>query len=136
MISLENLKQYGIQIDSFSYRGIEVGFYEDASGHQITAIWEDKLFQFGVYNTSYRDDMKIIIDDYLDTITRYEEQPAFYGSKLEYFQNAGFRDVRLLYRGRILKVWPEPSDVELKLIEKAAVEALLEELRRRNSSKN
>lgn len=106
MISLENLKQYGVQIDSFSYRGIEVGFYEDASGHQLTAIWEDKLFQFGVYNTSYRDDMKMIIDDYLDTITRFEDYPNLYGSKLEYFQNAGFRDIRLSYRGRILKVYP------------------------------
>jgi hypothetical protein len=136
MMSLENLKQYGIQIDSFSYRGIEVGFYEDVSGHQITAIWEDKLFQFGVYNTSYQDDMKMIIDDYLDTITRYEEQPAFYGAKLEYFQNAGFRDVRLLYRGRVLKVWPSPTEGELKFIEKAAVEAILEELRRRTFSEN
>lgn len=106
MISLENLKQYGVQIDSFSYRGIEVGFYEDASGHQLTAIWEDKLFQFGVYNTSYRDDMKMIIDDYLDTITRFEDYPNLYGSKLEYFQNAGFQDIRLSYRGRILKVYP------------------------------
>lgn len=106
MISLENLKQYGVQIDSFSYRGIEVGFYEDVSGHQLTAIWEDKLFQFGVYNTSYRDDMKMIIDDYLDTITRFEDYPNLYGSKLEYFQNAGFRDIRLSYRGRILKIYP------------------------------
>lgn len=136
MIGLENLKQYGIQIDSFSYRGIEVGFYEDASGHQITAIWEDKLFQFGVYNTSYRDDMQMIIDDYLDTITRFEEQTSFYGSKLEYFQNAGFRDVRLLYRGRILKVWAEPSNLELTCIRKEAEELILQELLRQKSLKN
>ena len=136
MMSLENLKQYGIQIDSLSYRGIEVGFYEDASGHQITAIWEDKLFQFGVYNTSYQDDMKMIIDDYLDTITRYDGQSTFYGAKLEYFQNAEFRDVRLLYRGRILKVWPEPSESELTVIKETAVEIIFEELQRRNSSNN
>jgi hypothetical protein len=136
MMSLEALKKYGVQIDSFSYRGIDVGFYEDASGHQITAIWEDKLFQFGVYNTSYRDDMQIIIDDYLDTITRFEEQPAFYGAKLEYFDNAGFRDVRLIYRGRILGVWTDASEVPMRLIEEAAVEKILDEIRRRNSQKN
>ena len=136
MMSLENLKQYGIQIDSLSYRGIEVGFYEDVSGHQITAIWEDKLFQFGVYNTSYQDDMKMIIDDYLDTITRYDGQSTFYGAKLEYFQNAGFRDVRLLYRGRILKIWPEPSESELAVIKETATEIIFEELQRRNSTNN
>lgn len=136
MISLESLKQYGIQIDSFSYRGIEVGFYEDVSGHQITAIWEDKLFQFGVYNTSYQDDMKMIIDDYLDTITRYDGQSTFYGAKLEYFQNAEFRDVRLLYRGRILKVWLEPSESELAVIKETAAEVIFEELQRRNFTNN
>jgi hypothetical protein len=136
MMSLEALKKYGVQIDSFSYRGIDVGFYEDTSGHQITAIWEDNLFQFGVYNTSYRDDMKIIIDDHLDTITRFEEQPAFYGSKLEYFDNAGFRDVRLIYRGRVLGVWANVSDSTMRVIEEAAVELILNEIRRRNSQNN
>jgi hypothetical protein len=135
MMSLEALKKHGIQIDSFSYRGIDVGFYEDTSGHQITAIWEDNLFQFGVYNTSYRDDMKIIIDDHLDTITRFEEQPAFYGSKLEYFDNAGFRDVRLIYRGRVLGIWTDVTEVTMKLIEEVAVEKILDEIRRRNSQK-
>ena len=105
MISLEALKKYGIQIDSFSYRGIEVAFYEDVNGHQLTAIWDDRLLEFGVYNTSYREDMKMVIDDFLDTITRFEDYPELYGSKLEYFQNAGFRDVKLSYRGRILKIY-------------------------------
>lgn len=136
MMSLEALKKYGIQIDSFSYRGIDIGFYEDTSGHQITAIWDDKLYQFGVYNTSYRDDMQIIIDDYLDTITRFEKQPAFYGSKLEYFDNAGFRDVRLIYRGRVLGVWTDASESTMRFIEEAAVEKILDEIRRRNSQKN
>lgn len=105
MISLEALKKYGIQIDSFSYRGIEVAFYEDVNGHQLTAIWDDRLLEFGVYNTSYREDMKMVIDDFLDTITRFEDHPELYGSKLEYFQNAGFRDAKLSYRGRILKIY-------------------------------
>jgi hypothetical protein len=80
--------------------------------------------------------MKIIIDDHLDTITRFEEQPAFYGSKLEYFDNAGFRDVRLIYRGRVLGVWTNPSESTMRFIEEAAVELILNEIRRRNSQNN
>lgn len=132
MMSLEALKKYGIQIDSFSYRGFDIGFYEDTLGHQITAIWNDSLYEFGVYNTtSYKDDMKLIIDDHLDTITRFEEQPAFRGAKLERFQNAGFSDVRLSYKGRILAVWPSPENIEL--IEDLSVELILEEIRRRKN---
>lgn len=105
MISLEALKKYGIQIDSFSYRGIEVAFYEDVNGHQLTAIWDDRLLEFGVYNTSYREDMKMVIDDFLDTVTRFEEYPELYGSKLEYFQNGSFSDIRLIHKGRVIKLY-------------------------------
>lgn len=125
MMSLEALKKYGIQIDSFSYRGIEVAFYEDVNGHQLTAIWEDRLLEFGVYNTSYREDMKMVIDDFLDTVTRFEEYPELYGSKLEYFQNSGFRDLRLTYRGRILKVYLLSGNPDLDKLKKEAYLTLL-----------
>ncbi len=135
ILSLDNLIQFGDPIDTLEYRGFRVNFYEDFSGHQLIAVWENKIFEFGVYNTQAREDMKLIINEHLDTITRFEEQPAFYGAKLERFQNAGFSDVRLLYRGRVLGVWPEPSDLELKYIINSSSELLIEELRRRNSAK-
>jgi hypothetical protein len=82
-----NLKQ--IHLDSswvpcetLTYRGISVDFYEDRLGHQIVTMWKDKVIEFGEYNTVYQDDMKMIIDDYLDTITRFSEYPEFHGSKL------------------------------------------------------
>ena len=126
MMSLEALKKYGIQIDSFSYRGIEVAFYEDVNGHQLTAIWDDRLLEFGVYNTSYREDMKMVIDDFLDTVTRFEEYPELYGSKLEYFQNSGFRDLRLTYRGRILKIYLLRGNPDLESLKKEAYLTLLQ----------
>lgn len=125
MISLEALKKYGIQIDSFSYRGVEVAFYEDVNGHQLTAIWDDRLLEFGVYNTSYREDMKMVIDDFLDTVTRFEEYPELYGSKLEYFQNSGFRDLRLTYRGRILKIYLLLDNPDVESLKKEAYLTLL-----------
>ena len=135
ILSIENLKQFGIPIDHLSYRGFDIDFYEDVSGQQLVAIWKNKIFEFGVYNTQAREDMKLIINEHLDTITRFEEQPAFYGAKLERFQNAGFSDIRLVYRGRLLKVWPSPSSQELPFIEKAAAEELLDEIRRRRTSR-
>lgn len=122
MIDIETLKTRGVQIDLFSYRGIEVPLYEDVSGRQVVAIWNNRLYELGYFNTTYQDDLKLIIDDDLDTISRFEEYPNLYGSKLEYFQNKDNRDVRLFYRGRLLKVWLDPLD--LSIILKESIELL------------
>ena len=95
------------------YRGIQVKFYEDCLGHQIITNWEGKVIEFGAYNLQYQDDMKLIIDDHLDTITRFSEYPEFHGSKLTWFQNGSFSDVKLLYRGRILKVYTNVNENDL-----------------------
>lgn len=98
------------------YRGKHVDFYEDALGHQIFAVLEGNLVEFGVYNTMYKDDAQLLIDDALDTITRFESDPMLYGSKLTWFDNSGHRDAKLVYRGRMLKVYPtfqNTSEIEL-----------------------
>ena len=55
----------------------------------------------------------MILDDYLDTITRFSEHPELYGSKLTRFQNGSFSDIKLVYRGRILKVYINPDENDL-----------------------
>jgi hypothetical protein len=59
-----------------------VDFYEDCLGHQVVAMWKDKVIEFGEYNTVYQDDMKLIIDDHLDTITRFTKISPTYDTKL------------------------------------------------------
>lgn len=113
-----NLKQIHLNsswvpLDSMTYRGITVNFYEDCIGHQVVTMWKDKVIEFGVYNTVYQDDMKMIIDDHLDTITRFSEYPEFYNSKLTWFQNGSFSDVKLLFKGRILKVYTNVTENDL-----------------------
>ena len=105
LIDIENLEKYGVPIDTLEYRGFKVNLYEDREGRQLVAIWQNQLLELGRDNTVYQDDLKMIIDEYLDTISRFEDYPNLYGSKLEYFQNAGFRDAKLSYRGRILKIY-------------------------------
>jgi hypothetical protein len=59
-----------------------VDFYEDCLGHQVVTMWKDKVIEFGEYNTVYQDDMKLIIDDHLDTITRFTKISPTYDTKL------------------------------------------------------
>lgn len=103
-----------------TYRGISVDFYEDCLGHQVVTLWKNKVIEFGTYNTVYKDDMKLVIDDHLDTITRFLEEPKFYGSKLAWFQNGDFKDIKLVYRGRILKVYTCISENDLTSIKQDA----------------
>ena len=51
------------------------------------------------------------VDRTLDLITDFRNQPDFVGAKLEYFHNGDFRDIRLSYKGRILKVFLVAGEV-------------------------
>jgi hypothetical protein len=116
ILELENLQKYGVPVDHLDYRGVQLNFYEDLSGHQILTIWKDTIYEFGVYNTMYKDDAKLLIDEKLDTITRFENDPFSFGAKLEYFENAGYRDIKLSYRGRTIKVYLNPTDSDVDRI--------------------
>lgn len=113
IFELEELQKFGVVLDTLDYRGMHLDFYEDYSGHQVITIWENKIYEFGAYNTMYKDDAKLLIDEKLDTITRFENDPFSFGAKLEYFENAGSRDIRLLYRGRLLKIYLSPSEEDI-----------------------
>ena len=113
-----NLKQIHLSdswvpLETFTYRGITVNCYEDRLGHQVVFPWKGKVVELGEYNTVYQDDIKLIIDDHLDTITRFSDFPELYGSKLTWFQNGSFSDIKLVYRGRILRVYINPDENDL-----------------------
>ena len=124
-----NLKQIHLSptwvpLETFTYRGITVDCYEDRLGHQVVFPWQGKVIELGEYNTVYQDDIRLILDDYLDTITRFSEYPELYGSKLEYFQNGNFRDIRLMYRGRLLKCFLITNTVDEKKIIEESIQFL------------
>lgn len=102
-----------VPLESFTYRGITVDCYEDCLGHQVVFPWRGKVIELGEYNTVYQDDIRLILDDYLDTLTRFSEYPELYGSKLTRFQNGSFSDIKLVYRGRILKIYINPDENDL-----------------------
>jgi hypothetical protein len=123
---------YVLRYDSISYRGEEINFLSDVSSVQCVAQWRGRLYNLGMCNLHYKEDMCRVIDRQLDLITDFSDQPEFSGAKLEYFRNGDFRDIRLSYRGRILKIFLVAGKVDetLLILESAKIlnnSGLLEE---------
>ena len=94
-----------LRYDTIRYRDQEVTFLSDPNGDQRVAQWNGELIDLGFHNLRYKEDMCRIIDRRLDLITDFRNSPNFVGAKLEYFRNGNYRDIRLVYKGRILKVF-------------------------------
>jgi hypothetical protein len=69
------------------------------------------LIDLGLNNIYYKEDMCRYVDRELDLITDFHNCPDFVGAKLEYFHNGDFRDLRLCYKGRTLKVFLVAGEV-------------------------
>ena len=100
-----------VRYDTIEYRGETVNFLSDPSGVECWAQWKDQLINLGLNNIYYKEDMCKYIDRQLDLITDFRNCPNFVGAKLEYFHNGDFRDIRLVYKGRILKVFLVSGEV-------------------------
>ena len=100
-------KQLGLAVryDTIKYRDQEVNFLSDPAGVQCFAQWNNQLIDLGLNNIYYKEDICKFIDRKLDLITDFRDSPNFVGAKLEYFHNGDFRDIRLSYKGRILKIF-------------------------------
>ena len=75
------------------------------SGVQCFAQWNNQLIDLGLNNIYYKEDICKFIDRQLDLITDFRDCSNFVGAKLEYFHNGDYRDIRLSYQGRILKIF-------------------------------
>ena len=103
----DEAKQLGLVVryDTIHYRDQEINFLSDPSGVQCFAQWRGTLVDLGLNNIYYKEDMCKYIDRTLDLITDFRNCPDFVGAKLEYFRNGDFRDIRLCYQGRTLKIF-------------------------------
>lgn len=106
-----------VRYDTIEYRGETINFLSDPMGVECFAQWQGKLVDLGLNNIYYKEDMCKYVDRILDLITDFRDCPDFAGAKLEYFHNGEFRDLRLCYKGRILKVFLVTGEVnEISLI--------------------
>jgi hypothetical protein len=94
-----------VRYDTIRYRDQEVNILSDPSGVQCFAQWNNQLIDLGLNNIYYKEDICKFIDRQLDLITDFRDCPNFVGAKLEYFHNGDYRDIRLSYQGRILKIF-------------------------------
>lgn len=101
-----------VRYDTIEYRGETINFLSDTSGVECWAQWKDQLINLGLNNIYYKEDTCKYIDRTLDLITDFRNCPNFVGAKLEYFHNGEFRDIRLIYKGRTLKVFLVSGDVD------------------------
>ena len=100
-----------VRYDTIEYRGQTINFLSDPSGIQCYAQWDEQLVDLGLNNIYYKEDMCRFIDRQLDLITTFRDCPDFLGAKLEWFHNGDYRDIRLSYKGRILKVFLVAGEV-------------------------
>ena len=107
---------YALRYDSISYRGEEINFLSDVSGVKCVAQWRGQLVDLGMCNIYYKEDMCRFVDHQLDLITDFRNCPDFVGAKLEYFHNGDYRDIRLTYKGRTLKVFLVAGEVDETLL--------------------
>ena len=94
-----------VRYDTICYRDQEINFLSDPAGVQCFAQWNDELVDLGLNNIYYKEDMCKFIDRRLDLITTFPKLPELQGAKLEWFRNEDSRDIRLCYKGRIIKVY-------------------------------
>lgn len=107
---------YVLRYDAIKYRDQEIYFLSDISGTHCVAQWNGQLVDLGLYNLRYRENMCDYVDRQLDFITDFRDCSDFIGAKLEYFRNGNFRDIRLTYKGRILKVFLVVDEVNETLL--------------------
>jgi hypothetical protein len=100
-----------VKYGAIKYRDQEILFLSDPSGHECWAQWNGWLINLGLDNIYYKEDTCKFIDRKLDLITDFRNCPDFAGAKLEYFHNGDYRDIRLSYRGRLLKVFLVSGEV-------------------------
>ncbi len=106
-----------VRYDTIEYRDQEISFLSDPSGVQCFAQWNSYLVDLGLNNIYYKEDMCRFVDRQLDLITDFRNSINFVGAKLEYFHNGNYRDIRLSYKGRVLKVFLVTGKVnEIQLI--------------------
>jgi hypothetical protein len=100
-----------VRYDTIKYRDQEINFLSDPSGVQCYAQWNNQLVDLGLNNIYYKEDMCRFVDRQLDLITDFRNSTNFVGAKLEYFHNGDYRDIRLSYKGRVLKIFLVAGDI-------------------------
>ena len=116
-------------VETYAYRGISVDIYNDDYGQQFYCTLFGEEVGFGAFNLNYREDLEYLIDEKLDVITRFPKSPRFRGASLRWFNNGEYRDIKLTYKQRILKIFlvGDPDSINFEKLESES-EKILDKL--------
>ena len=118
IISFNN-QQY-IKYEVIEYRGKTVEFLSDVSGDQYFARVDNEIIDLGYHPISVKETIQRFIDRRLDLISNFRNYEDFTGAELSYFNNGGYRDIKLSYKGRLLKVYLVAGEIsEISIISEA-----------------
>ena len=93
-------------VDQFNYRGFSFSVYKSEADSCFYTILMGKSVRVCGADESYPARMRDIIDDSLGTIRAWHDLDA----KLVEFQNGGSLDLKLVCKGRIIKVYLVNAD--------------------------
>lgn len=94
-----------IKYEVIDYRGQMIEILSDLPGDNFYAKLNDEIIYLGYHNINYKEDLCRLIDRKLDLITTFQFDTDLRGAQLSYFNNNGYRDIKLTYKGRLLKVF-------------------------------
>lgn len=77
----------------------------DLNADNYYARLDGEVLYLGYHNLAAKEDVCRIIDRRLDLISDFSDDIFLAGADLRYFNNAGYRDIKLSYKGRLLKVF-------------------------------
>lgn len=116
-------KKYGAPQETLTYRGVVLELWFDSDTCQYCIIWDGAALHLGKFNSTALQDYKYLVDRKLDDIWI-----SVSGARLTWFANgySGFRDIKLEYKTRIIKVWPvnKTTVVDLGQIKNEASELI------------
>lgn len=87
----------------FKYKNKEVPIFFDEQGQQYYCYLDNTFLGFGTLNNDFEEDLKYLIDDTLDLI--YTFSGDLIGGELRWIINGRYRDIGVMYRKRLLKVF-------------------------------
>ena len=99
-----------IKYDLVNYRGFEIQIISDLNGDYYYFRCGDEIVDLGYHPLKVKETIKGFIDKRLDIIIRFSGELT--GGILEYFNNCGYRDIRLSYFGRVLKVFLVADEID------------------------
>ena len=95
-----------IKYETIEYREQIVDLLSDLCGDNYYFKWNNNIIDLGIHPVDVKKTVCAFLDRRLDLISTFSEYgPEFEGAYLSYFNNSGYRDIVLRYKGRILRVF-------------------------------